>query len=326
MNKKLKLYNLIVKDFIKNYCKFVEATYDIKVYMYIDQNDIEDPFIFDIEEIQWALSSDLYDSIGKGTSSGSVDKGFEYVLGNYGLIGREQYEVFRMIFKELIEIIKRGYTGSINESVDKKEVYFNFIINDIVNNRLKTEIIGNDIRITFNGRSLIDAHRLAIEETIIDTINAGYDPDRYIVDREFKTLMGDYYGIYDKVDQIEIYNDILYEILDKYQNTGSINESIDKKEVYLKYIINSFIENHMDIRFNYNDIAMYINGYSLILSNRRNLEESILESINLGFQPDRFQVDGSFRTIMEEYYGINDIEDQTTIFNGILWELLDRYQ
>jgi hypothetical protein len=71
---------------------------------------------------------------------------------------------------------------------------------------------------------------------------------------------------------------------------------------------------------------MYINGYSLILSNRRNLEESILESINLGFQPDRFQVDGSFRTIMEEYYGINDIEDQTTIFNGVLWELLDRYQ
>jgi len=217
MEKKLKLYNYIVKDFIKNYCKFVEARYDIKVYMYIDQNEIEHPFIFDTPEIEYHINNDFYDDMGKGISSSPVVKSFEYVLGNYGLIGREQYEVFKMIFKELIEIIKRDYTGSINESIDKKEVYFNFIINDIINNRLKTEIRGEDIRIYFNGRSLITAHRLAIEESIINTINAGYEPDRYNVDREFKTVMEDYYGIYDKDDHIEIYSDMLHELLDRYQ-------------------------------------------------------------------------------------------------------------
>lgn len=212
MDKKLKLYNYIVKDFINRYCKFVEGRYQLKVYIYIDQYEIEEPFIFDIDEIEYDLENDFYDNIGKEwlgkeNSSNPVTKGFEYVLGNYGLIGSEQYEVFRMIFKELIEIIKSKGSSSINESEDKRMMYYEYIVGVLLND------IYVDRGVFFRNRGF----NVIVYDCLdfIELKSLPFNPKKHPLDNSLSNKISDF-GVTDLEEQQIIYRMFLDEVEDKY--------------------------------------------------------------------------------------------------------------
>lgn len=234
------------------------------------------------------------------------------------------YDEYMFKIRVMVSDFKRN---RLDESVDKEEVYKDYVVDNLIVSYLNIyEDSDHYVELIYKGRSSGWFDTSEIEEIM----EMDYAPSEHVVDKLFQTIVEEVYGIRSIDIQDDIYHRVLNKMYNRINRGWYLNESVDKKEIYLNYIVNTFIDRHLTIDDLGDEIMVFLrvenNGSGRIFldTKKEHFKESIKGEIAAGYMPDNYMIDSMFALIMEEYYDIYGEKEQNFIRIKIFNELGNR--
>jgi hypothetical protein len=329
-DKKSKFLNFIIQDFFNKHLNFIDGGVEIFIDQFVDYND---PYFFDKNDIKRDLDNEDQKRISiKGYEYKSdYHKSLYNIFEGYGLSDDEMVTMWEVILKKMLNVIENQ--KPINESVDKKEIYLNYIVNTFIDRHLTIDDLGYEIYVFLrvenngSGKIFLDTTKEYIKESIDGEIAAGYAPDNYLIDSMFALIMEEYYDIYGENQQnyirIKIYNELGNRLSKMF-----LNESESKSDRFEQFIYDDFINNFIKTNgrgaFTFlppieeDDPNSWVNWYIL------NIRTTDGELRNLNPDPGytEWYLDNEIVEVFNTRYGINDLNKIQDIWFSICDRLL----
>jgi len=235
-DKKNKFYDRIVDHFINSHCEisFFDDNnfneYGASFYIDIEDN-YDEPWVYFANDLKNKIKFDV-NSLYR--NSDNYQRSFIYHLKNYGLTDIDEVlDVHLLIMKELLKRLEKlNQTDNINESEDKKERFINFVIEDLINST------------HFDGEWLTPPY-LDSQFKITNVMGSRVfmsKPQGVSLSLGFNDYLYDKYGINEQQRwRYNLFNLYKKALIEKLNQTDNINESDNKKERFIKYVVNDLV-------------------------------------------------------------------------------------
>lgn len=222
MDKRNKYINYVIDNIFDTQIKFIG---DEVIFYFCNINDgfSQIPVsVFFSENSSW----NKFDWNDYKEYDDSFEGDFITLLKNYG-VDEDEVDIIEDMFHRLIDRIKDKISNnSLNESEDKRNKYINFVIDDLINNtKIEYERGRRRVYIPFLNQSVF---HIPFRST-----PPPFPP--------FSKYCKDRYGLTGN-DLDYVWEQYVTTIKDKISNKDNINESDDKKERFINYVINDLVD------------------------------------------------------------------------------------